>query len=145
MEANGIAVDRYLWPNFGDEATNFHVICIALMVNVKRRESVLDWGMVMTQILFETGSLLMLALLQTCSAPIQPISQNSSGVYCQCQLTVRYPSQSGLTLSHLLYLLTSPSTILSSGRNVRPWCRYRYGTIYPRRRSGMYGWRSILT
>lgn len=37
-------VDRYLWPNFSDEATNFHVICIALMVNVKRRESLLDWG-----------------------------------------------------------------------------------------------------
>ena len=35
---------RFLWPNFSDEASNFHVICIALIVNVKRRESLLNWG-----------------------------------------------------------------------------------------------------
>ncbi|KAF8477576.1 P-loop containing nucleoside triphosphate hydrolase protein [Kalaharituber pfeilii] len=38
-------LEKYLWPNFSDEATNFHVICIALMVNVKRRESLLNWDL----------------------------------------------------------------------------------------------------
>lgn len=46
LASNRIGLNRYLWPNFSDEATNFHVICIALMVNVKRRENVLNWGMV---------------------------------------------------------------------------------------------------
>ncbi|RPB23775.1 P-loop containing nucleoside triphosphate hydrolase protein [Terfezia boudieri ATCC MYA-4762] len=38
-------LEKYLWPNFSDEATNFHVICIALMVNVKRRECLLNWDL----------------------------------------------------------------------------------------------------
>ncbi|KAF7681106.1 dead helicases superfamily protein [Alternaria burnsii] len=36
-------LERYLWPGFTDEASNFHVLLVALMVNVKRRESLTCW------------------------------------------------------------------------------------------------------
>jgi len=35
---------RFLWPNFTETASNYHVVLIALMVNVKRRENLNVWG-----------------------------------------------------------------------------------------------------
>lgn len=35
----------YLWPGYTDEASNFHVLLIALIANVKRREHLETWGM----------------------------------------------------------------------------------------------------
>jgi intron-binding protein aquarius len=37
-------LERYLWPGFTDEASNYHVLLVALMVNVKRRENLTSWG-----------------------------------------------------------------------------------------------------
>ncbi|KAL7273966.1 hypothetical protein RUND412_003147 [Rhizina undulata] len=36
-------LERFLWPNFSEESSNFHVILIALIINVKRRESLPIW------------------------------------------------------------------------------------------------------
>jgi len=37
-------LDRYLWPGYGEEASDQHVILIALVIIVKRREDVPAWG-----------------------------------------------------------------------------------------------------
>lgn len=34
----------YLWPAYTDEASNFHVLLIALIANVKRREHLETWS-----------------------------------------------------------------------------------------------------
>lgn len=34
----------YLWPGYTDESSNFHVLLIALIVNVKRREQLETWS-----------------------------------------------------------------------------------------------------
>ncbi|KAF1986979.1 putative DEAD helicases superfamily protein [Aulographum hederae CBS 113979] len=36
-------VEKYLWPTFSGDASNYHVILLALMTNVKRRENVPSW------------------------------------------------------------------------------------------------------
>ena len=36
--------DRYLWPAYTEDSSNFHVLLIVLMVNVKSREKVPIWG-----------------------------------------------------------------------------------------------------
>ncbi|RPA71567.1 hypothetical protein BJ508DRAFT_367698 [Ascobolus immersus RN42] len=36
-------LEKFLWPNFTEDSTNYHILCIALMVNVKRRENVPVW------------------------------------------------------------------------------------------------------
>ncbi|KAL1799712.1 hypothetical protein ACET3X_000054 [Alternaria dauci] len=36
-------LERYLWPGFTEEASNYHVLLVALMVNVKRRENLTSW------------------------------------------------------------------------------------------------------
>lgn len=38
------ALERYLWPSFGDDASNYHALLLALIVNVKRRENLPSWG-----------------------------------------------------------------------------------------------------
>ena len=37
-------LERYLWPGFTEEASNYHHLLLALMVNVKRRENLPSWG-----------------------------------------------------------------------------------------------------
>lgn len=37
-------LDRYLWPGYGENASDQHVLLIALLVNVKRAERVNAWG-----------------------------------------------------------------------------------------------------
>ena len=37
-------LDRYLWPSFDDDASDFHVLLIVLLVNAKRRESLPTWS-----------------------------------------------------------------------------------------------------
>lgn len=37
-------LERYLWPGFTDDASNYHHLLLALMVNVKRRENLPSWG-----------------------------------------------------------------------------------------------------
>ncbi|KZF22773.1 intron-binding protein aquarius [Xylona heveae TC161] len=36
-------LERYLWPGFNEDASNYHIILITLMVNVKTRESLPIW------------------------------------------------------------------------------------------------------
>lgn len=38
-------LERYLWPGYGEDASNYHHLLLALMVNVKRRENLPSWGM----------------------------------------------------------------------------------------------------
>lgn len=37
-------VERYLWPGFTEDASNYHHLLLVLMVNVKRRENLPSWG-----------------------------------------------------------------------------------------------------
>ncbi|KAH8895079.1 P-loop containing nucleoside triphosphate hydrolase protein [Thozetella sp. PMI_491] len=36
-------LESYLWPGFGDDSSNFHVLLIVLLVNAKRREKLDTW------------------------------------------------------------------------------------------------------
>ncbi|KAH0565657.1 hypothetical protein GP486_000947 [Trichoglossum hirsutum] len=36
-------LENYLWPNYSDDSSNFHVILVALIVNVKSRENLPVW------------------------------------------------------------------------------------------------------
>lgn len=38
-------LSSYLWPGYNEEASNFHVLLIALISNVKHREHLATWGM----------------------------------------------------------------------------------------------------
>ncbi|KAF4458644.1 NAM7-nonsense-mediated mRNA decay [Fusarium albosuccineum] len=38
-------LESYLWPGYTEEASNFHVLLIALIANVKRREHLETWGL----------------------------------------------------------------------------------------------------
>ena len=38
-------LERYLWPGFSEDASNYHHLLLALMLNVKRRENLTSWGM----------------------------------------------------------------------------------------------------
>ena len=40
---NTQVLEKYLWPGYNDNASNFHVLLIALMVTVKRRENLPAW------------------------------------------------------------------------------------------------------
>lgn len=35
---------RYLWPNYSEDSSNFHVLLIVLISNVKSREKLPTWG-----------------------------------------------------------------------------------------------------
>jgi len=37
-------LEKYLWPGYTDDASNHHVLLLALLVNVKRREGLPVWG-----------------------------------------------------------------------------------------------------
>lgn len=37
-------LERYLWPGYTEDASNYHHLLLALMVNVKRRENLSSWG-----------------------------------------------------------------------------------------------------
>lgn len=37
-------LESYLWPGYNEEASNFHVLLIAMIVNVKRREHLETWS-----------------------------------------------------------------------------------------------------
>ncbi|KAM0436182.1 hypothetical protein ACHAPT_003074 [Fusarium lateritium] len=37
-------LESYLWPGYTEEASNFHVLLIALIANVKRREHLETWS-----------------------------------------------------------------------------------------------------
>jgi intron-binding protein aquarius len=37
-------LESYLWPGYTDDASNFHVLLIAMVVNVKRREHLETWS-----------------------------------------------------------------------------------------------------
>lgn len=37
-------LSSYLWPGYTEEASNFHVLLIALIANVKRREHLATWS-----------------------------------------------------------------------------------------------------
>jgi len=41
-------LEQYLWPGFTEDASNYHCLLVALMVNVKRREGLPCWGRVST-------------------------------------------------------------------------------------------------
>ena len=37
-------LEKYLWPGYTEDASNHHVLLLALLVNVKRREGLPVWG-----------------------------------------------------------------------------------------------------
>jgi intron-binding protein aquarius len=37
-------LERYLWPGYSEDSSNFHVLLIALISNVKTREHLPTWG-----------------------------------------------------------------------------------------------------
>ena len=37
-------LEKYLWPGISEDASNYHLLLLALMVNVKRRENLPSWG-----------------------------------------------------------------------------------------------------
>ena len=37
-------LEKYLWPGYSEDASNHHVLLLALLVNVKRREGLPVWG-----------------------------------------------------------------------------------------------------
>jgi intron-binding protein aquarius len=37
-------LERYLWPSFSEDASNYHALLLALITNVKRRENLPSWG-----------------------------------------------------------------------------------------------------
>lgn len=37
-------LERYLWPGFTEDSSNYHHLLLALMINVKRRENLPSWG-----------------------------------------------------------------------------------------------------
>lgn len=37
-------VENYLWPGFSDDASNYHVLLLVLLANVKKREQLETWG-----------------------------------------------------------------------------------------------------
>jgi len=37
------ALESYLWPGFNEDSSNYHVLVIALLANVKRREQLETW------------------------------------------------------------------------------------------------------
>lgn len=47
-------LERYLWPGFTEDASNYHHLLLALMVNVKRRENLPSWGKELRQLLYRT-------------------------------------------------------------------------------------------
>ena len=36
--------DRFLWPTYTEDASNYHVLLIALIVSAKQREHLSIWG-----------------------------------------------------------------------------------------------------
>jgi len=38
------ALESYLWPGYGEDSSNYHVLLIVLIVNAKRRERLDAWG-----------------------------------------------------------------------------------------------------
>jgi intron-binding protein aquarius len=49
-------LERYLWPGFTEDASNYHHLLLALMVNVKRRENLASWGRMHSTWLLETST-----------------------------------------------------------------------------------------
>jgi intron-binding protein aquarius len=49
-------LERYLWPGFTEDASNYHHLLLALMVNVKRRENLPSWGKTMRRCVPCSGS-----------------------------------------------------------------------------------------
>jgi intron-binding protein aquarius len=45
-------LERYLWPGFTEDASNYHHLLLALMVNVKRRENLTSWGELLQLLVF---------------------------------------------------------------------------------------------
>lgn len=37
-------VEKYLWPGYSEDSSNYHVLLLALLANVKRREGLAVWG-----------------------------------------------------------------------------------------------------
>ncbi|CAH0020194.1 unnamed protein product [Clonostachys rhizophaga] len=37
-------LESYLWPGYTEESSNFHVLLVALIINVKRREQLVTWS-----------------------------------------------------------------------------------------------------
>lgn len=46
---NTQVLERYLWPGYDENASNFHVLLIALMITVKRRENLPAWTILAEQ------------------------------------------------------------------------------------------------
>ncbi|KAF2097522.1 hypothetical protein NA57DRAFT_41462 [Rhizodiscina lignyota] len=38
-------LEKYLWPGFSEEASNYHILLVAIFVNVKRREGLPAWDL----------------------------------------------------------------------------------------------------
>lgn len=71
-------LERYLWPSFTEDASNYHHLLLALMVNVKRRENLPSWGKLHESAIIADQA----NTLQTTSQASPPSSPRSSAAYC---------------------------------------------------------------
>ncbi|KAL9092612.1 MAG: hypothetical protein Q9165_004416 [Trypethelium subeluteriae] len=42
-------LEGYLWPGFSEDSSNYHILIITLILNVKRRENLPSWGLYMSE------------------------------------------------------------------------------------------------
>jgi intron-binding protein aquarius len=71
-------LERYLWPGFTEDASDYHHLLLALMVNVKRRENLPSWG----RSCIPASSARALTGLQNTSPASPPSSPRSSAASC---------------------------------------------------------------
>ena len=45
-------LEKYLWPGYDEESSNYHIILLAFMVTVKKHEGLPAWGMLHSYLLF---------------------------------------------------------------------------------------------
>jgi intron-binding protein aquarius len=70
-------LERYLWPGFTEDASDYHHLLLALMVNVKRRENLPSWGTSCTPAPMARA----LTARQITSQPSPPTSPRSSAAF----------------------------------------------------------------
>ena len=74
-------LEKYLWPGYSEDASNYHVLLLALLVNVKRREGLPVWG-VSSSIQHSNVTCEILTMRQIVSQTRQKTSLPSSGEFC---------------------------------------------------------------
>lgn len=73
-------LEKYLWPGYSEDASNYHVLLLALLVNVKRREGLPVWGESASSV---CRHMQVLMLFQTLSPLMRETSPPFSAACCQ--------------------------------------------------------------